>query len=105
MKRPKCSTVQLNEQAVVRAVLLACTVAGTASCAMSQNQASDPARARAMCELRALESVGYQPSANDYYYPRNLEAAKARLRAKQGAQGVDTCAPAVASPASVASPP
>jgi hypothetical protein len=39
-------------------------------------------RAQLQQELVELESVGYEPFRNDYYYPNNLEAAQARLHAK-----------------------
>jgi hypothetical protein len=38
--------------------------------------------AQLMQELAELESVGYEPYKNDYYYPRALEAAQARLHTK-----------------------
>jgi len=63
--------------------------------AHAQQAAQQPAtRERAQCELRELESVGYRPWENDYYYPRNLQLAQARLEARkraQGLEGVDTC--------------
>jgi Domain of unknown function (DUF4148) len=40
-------------------------------------------------ELAELESVGYQPDQEDFYYPRNLQAAQARLHAKY----IADCAP------------
>jgi hypothetical protein len=40
-------------------------------------------------ELAELESVGYEPYKNDYYYPDELQAAQARLHAKY----VADCAP------------
>ncbi|WP_244818061.1 DUF4148 domain-containing protein [Caballeronia sp. Lep1P3] len=63
--------------------------------AQTAQTAQPTTRERAQCELRELESVGYKPWENDYYYPRNLEIAQARLAAKkraQGLEGVDTCA-------------
>jgi len=41
-------------------------------------------------ELAELESVGYDPFRDDYYYPNNLQAAQARLHEKY----VADCAPA-----------
>jgi hypothetical protein len=41
-------------------------------------------------ELAELESVGYEPYKNDYYYPHDLQAAQARLHAKY----IADCAPA-----------
>jgi Domain of unknown function (DUF4148) len=43
-------------------------------------------------ELAELESVGYEPYKNDYYYPNQLQEAQARLQAKY----VADCAPPVA---------
>ncbi|QSN63070.1 MULTISPECIES: DUF4148 domain-containing protein [unclassified Caballeronia] len=63
--------------------------------AQTPTQQAPMTRARAQCELRELESVGYQPWEEDFYYPRNLQLAQARLAAKkraQGLEGVDTCA-------------
>ncbi|WP_244849476.1 DUF4148 domain-containing protein [Caballeronia sp. SL2Y3] len=63
--------------------------------AQTSTQQVPMTRARAQCELRELESVGYQPWQEDFYYPRNLQLAQARLAAKkraQGLEGVDTCA-------------
>ena len=40
-------------------------------------------------ELAELESVGYQPEKEDFYYPNDLQAAQARLHAKY----VADCAP------------
>ncbi|MEA3119431.1 MAG: hypothetical protein QOI13_2701 [Paraburkholderia sp.] len=37
-------------------------------------------------ELAELESVGYEPYKNDYYYPNDLQAAQARLQAKYVAE-------------------
>jgi hypothetical protein len=63
--------------------------------AQASTQHRPMTRERAECELRELESVGYSPWEEDYYYPRNLEIAQARLAAMkraQGLEGVDTCA-------------
>lgn len=40
-------------------------------------------------ELAELESVGYEPEKQDFYYPNDLQAAQARLHAKY----VADCAP------------
>jgi phosphoribosyl 1,2-cyclic phosphodiesterase len=45
--------------------------------------------AQLMQELAELESVGYEPYKRDYYYPRDIEAAQARLHAKY----IADCAP------------
>lgn len=72
------------------------------SCYMLAGCESDPIdsvsqssiHASNLCELQALESVGYRPTEDDFYYPRNLEAAQARLSAQRRARGLgdaDTC--------------
>jgi len=40
-------------------------------------------RAEVKAELAALRSVGYDPMANDLYYPNNIQAAEARLNARR----------------------
>jgi hypothetical protein len=62
--------------------------------ALAACQSAPTHESRAQCELRELESVGYNPWNDDYYYPRQLQAAEARLRAQKQARGqadVDTC--------------
>ena len=51
-------------------------------------QQQSTTRSQEMCELKALEAVGYRPSQEDFYYPRNLQAAQARLEAKNKAMGL-----------------
>jgi hypothetical protein len=41
-------------------------------------------------ELAELESVGYEPYKNDYYFPNDIQEAEARLHAKY----IADCAPA-----------
>jgi hypothetical protein len=53
----------------------------------SQSQSSS-VRTQNECELKALEGVGYRPVQEDYYYPRNLEAAEARLAQQNKARGL-----------------
>ena len=84
---------------VALALVVALTLAACQSTGLSSSQVS-PTRAHQLCELRELESVGYQPWQEDFYYPRNLQAAQARLEAAKrarGLEGVDTCATADAS--------
>ena len=45
-------------------------------------------------ELAELESVGYEPEKEDFYYPDDLQAAQARLHAKY----VADCAPEAGRP-------
>ncbi|MDR5740474.1 MULTISPECIES: DUF4148 domain-containing protein [unclassified Caballeronia] len=79
---------------VALVLLVALHLGACQSTAGSSSQAS-ATRAHQLCELRELESVGYQPWQEDFYYPRNLQAAQARLEAvkrARGLEGVDTCA-------------
>ncbi|MGI4816241.1 MAG: DUF4148 domain-containing protein [Janthinobacterium lividum] len=72
------------------AVLLIC--ASTASYAqqapastVSPSPSNAPmTRAQANQQLQQLESAGYNPGENDYYYPNNLQAAQQRVAAGQG---------------------
>ncbi|VXC70396.1 conserved exported hypothetical protein [Burkholderia sp. 8Y] len=90
---------------VVRRVACGLAIAiPISSLAQTSTQQVPMTRARAQCELRELESVGYRPWEEDFYYPRNLELAQARLAAKkraEGLEGVDTCGGGQASGASV----
>lgn len=64
------------------------------ACAQTQQPVT---HAQVECELKALEGVGYRPAQEDYYYPRNLEAAQARLAQQNRARGLPpegTCAAA-----------
>lgn len=47
---------------------------------------SNPAltRAEVRAQLVELQSVGYNPASDQTQYPKNLEAAQARLNAKKG---------------------
>jgi hypothetical protein len=54
-------------------------------CAQTQQPAT---RAQVECELKELEAAGYHPSEDDFYYPRNLQAAQARLAQKNEARGL-----------------
>jgi hypothetical protein len=63
-------------------------------------------RAQIQCELRALEGAGYHPAEEDFYYPRNLQAAQARLANQDKARGLPpggSCAPGKDSPGSAPS--
>jgi hypothetical protein len=56
--------------------------------ANAQTQHSLVTRAQVQCELQALEGAGYRPWEEDYYYPRNLQAAQARLAKQNEARGL-----------------
>ena len=78
---------------VLHALVVALALSTLSACQSSAQMSA--ARARQLCELRELESVGHQPWEEDFYYPRNLQAAQARLEAvkrARGLEGVDTCA-------------
>lgn len=62
-------------------------------CVQTQSQSqvqsqSSSVRTQNECELKALEGVGYRPVQEDFYYPRNLEAAEARLAQQNKARGL-----------------
>jgi hypothetical protein len=55
--------------------------------ALAQTQRT-VSRGQVECELRALEGAGYRPWENDYYYPRDLQAAQARLAQQERERGL-----------------
>jgi hypothetical protein len=71
-------------------VLLSATALVVAACPLQVvGQAQAPVtRAQVQCELRALEGAGYHPAEEDFYYPRNLQAAQARLAKQNKARGL-----------------
>jgi hypothetical protein len=71
---------------VVTAIcLVALTMVRTNGLAQTQRPVS---RGQVECELRALEGAGYRPWENDYYYPRELQAAQARLAQQEKERGL-----------------
>jgi Ni/Co efflux regulator RcnB len=65
--------------AVVVATVLAAPVAAFA-------QSNQPVtRAQVVAELAQLEKAGYNPAADRYDYPVNIQAAEARVNAQNGA--------------------
>lgn len=83
--------MNLRLNIVVSAILL--TVGATASAAprLTPLQCNDypfkqpvgeVTRAQLMQELAELEAVGYDPGANDVYYPNDIQRAEKKLRAE-----------------------
>jgi hypothetical protein len=79
------------EKAIAAAVLLTVSAASWASPGLTPQQCNDYPFTRLktevthnqlMNELSELEAVGYDPSANDNYYPSDLMAAQKKLNAE-----------------------
>jgi hypothetical protein len=71
--------------AVFVATLLAAPVVSFAQ----SSQSSQPlTRAQVRAELVALENAGYDPLSDRQDYPRNIQAAEARLQAQQAQNAV-----------------
>ena len=66
--------------AVLVATLLAAPVVSFAQSAQSNQPLT---RAQVRAELVALENAGYDPLSDRQEYPRNIQAAEARLQAQQ----------------------
>jgi len=86
-------------QSLIVAVLVAAPVA---SFAQSQHEIT---RAEVRAELVQLQKAGYNPASDNAQYPRNIEAAEARINADNNAAataygGVAQSRSAVGSPAS-----
>jgi hypothetical protein len=71
--------------AVLVATLLAAPVASFAQSAQSSQPVT---RAQVRAELIALENVGYDPLSDRQDYPRNIQAAEARLQAQRAQHAV-----------------
>jgi hypothetical protein len=70
---------------LVKSLIVAAVVAVPA---LSFAQSNQPVtRAQVRQQLIELEQSGYNPSANDIQYPRNIEQAEAKLQAQQSASG------------------
>ena len=78
-------------KAITAAALLTVSAAGWASPGLTPQQCNDYPFTRLktevthkqlMNELSELEAVGYDPGANDDYYPADLMAAEKKLRAE-----------------------
>ncbi|MFC5429857.1 DUF4148 domain-containing protein [Paraburkholderia denitrificans] len=72
---------------LIKAVALATVLAMPAvSFAQAQSTNGPVTRAQVRNELVQLEKAGYRPSAKDEYYPRDIQAAEARVNAETGVQ-------------------
>jgi len=69
-------------------ILMAVSIIAMSSPAHAQTQHAPVTRAQVQCELRALEGAGYRPWEEDFYYPRNLQVAQARLAQQNKARGL-----------------
>ena len=74
---------------IIRATIA--TLALVSSPWVSAQQTANPApdnapltRAQVTDQLRQLESAGFNPAQNDYYYPDQIESAQRRLDARDG---------------------
>ena len=67
---------------LIQASLVICALAAPA---LSFAQASNGpvTRAEVKADLVRLEQAGYQPSANDPYYPNNIQKAEAKVAASE----------------------
>jgi hypothetical protein len=76
------------DKQIVFVLMAVSTIAMNWSPAHSQSQHAPVTRAQVQCELRALEGAGYRPWQKDFYYPRHLQAAQARLAQQTKARGL-----------------
>jgi Domain of unknown function (DUF4148) len=90
------------KKALIPAVVLATALAAP-SFAFAQNNAPIT-RAQVQAELAQLERVGYNPASDHTEYPKNIQAAEARVAAQNGTAsgygGVVSGASASGAPAS-----
>ncbi|SDD49511.1 DUF4148 domain-containing protein [Paraburkholderia lycopersici] len=78
-------------KSLIKAVALAAVLAApVVSFAQSQGSNGPVTRAQVRNELAQLEAAGYRPSANDLYYPNDLQKAEARVNAQTGGYGPAT---------------
>ncbi|HEY4349725.1 MAG TPA: DUF4148 domain-containing protein [Paraburkholderia sp.] len=77
-------------KSLIPAVLVATLLAAPVVSFAQSSQSNQPlTRAQVRAELVALENAGYDPLSDRQEYPRNIQAAEARLQA-QRAQSGDT---------------
>lgn len=75
--------------------VVAASVLATPLASMAQTQSNQPVtREQVRQDLIRLEQAGFEPRANDIYYPANIQAAEARAYGTQGQAVADTSAPA-----------
>jgi hypothetical protein len=70
-------------KALISAVVVATVLAAPVAAFAQSNQPVTRAQVRA--ELAQLEKAGYNPAADRYDYPVNIQAAEARVSAQNGA--------------------
>ena len=71
--------------------MVAASVLATPLASMAQTESNQPVtREQVRQDLIRLEQAGYEPRANDIYYPANIQAAEARANGAQGQAVADT---------------
>ena len=71
--------------------MVAASVLATPLASMAQTQSDQPVtREQVRQDLIRLEQAGFEPRANDIYYPANIQAAEARAYGGQGQAVADT---------------
>ncbi|WGS52222.1 DUF4148 domain-containing protein [Paraburkholderia sp. D15] len=76
-------------KSLIQAVVIAAALAAPVASFAQSNQPMTRAEVRA--QLIQLEQAGYQPGHADPYYPADIQAAQARVDAKNGtAQGAES---------------
>ena len=73
-------------KSLISAVVVATVLAAPIAAFAQSNQPVTRAQVRA--ELVQLEKAGYNPAADRYDYPVNIQAAQARVNAQNGAMGM-----------------
>jgi hypothetical protein len=74
-------------KSIAYAVIAAAALSVSAA-AMAQNVSNGPlTRAQVRAELIALENAGFNPGLDDPSYPANIQAAEARIHAKDANNG------------------
>ncbi|MFM0075944.1 DUF4148 domain-containing protein [Paraburkholderia sediminicola] len=69
----------------IRSLIFAASVAAAALPAVSFAQANQPStRADVRAQLVELQEAGYNPASDETQYPKNIEAAEARIDAQKG---------------------
>jgi hypothetical protein len=73
---------------LVQSLIVAAALAIPAVSSFAQSNANAPVtRAQVRAELVQLEKAGYQPGRDDPQYPRDVQAAEARVSAQNAAAG------------------
>ncbi|WP_322102742.1 DUF4148 domain-containing protein [Paraburkholderia sp. J41] len=78
-------------KSLIKAVAVAAVFAVPAlSFAQAQGSNGPVSRAQVRAELSQLEAAGYHPSANNVYYPEDIQKAEARVNAQNGVAAAQT---------------